>query len=54
MNKEMKFEKLKEKPDNGLLDTLEAKILKELSNVRDQAGKACKDFLKFGFFNLQF
>lgn len=54
MNKEMKFEKLKEKPDNALLETLEAKILKELSNVRDQAGKACKDHLKYQLLNKNF
>uniref|UniRef100_A0A914M661 DNA-directed RNA polymerase subunit n=1 Tax=Meloidogyne incognita TaxID=6306 RepID=A0A914M661_MELIC len=45
LNKTMKMEKQKTKPDFGLVEELEAKILKELSNIRDQAGKACREFL---------
>jgi DNA-directed RNA polymerase III subunit RPC1 len=45
LNKMMKMEKQKTKPDFGLVEELEAKILKELSNIRDQAGKACREFL---------
>lgn len=46
LNKTMKMEKQKIKPDFGLVEELEAKILKELSNIRDQAGKACREFLR--------
>jgi DNA-directed RNA polymerase III subunit RPC1 len=46
LNKAMKLEKQKAKPDFGLIEELEAKILKELSNIRDQAGKACREFLR--------
>lgn len=42
----MRIEKQKIKPDFGLVEELEAKILKELSNIRDQAGKACREFLR--------
>jgi DNA-directed RNA polymerase III subunit RPC1 len=49
LNKSMKLEKQKAKPDFGLMEELEAKILKELSNIRDQAGKVCRDFLRFAF-----
>jgi hypothetical protein len=42
----MRLEKQKDKPDNGVLEELEAKILKELSSIRDQAGKACREFLR--------
>ena len=47
VNKSMKLEKEKEKPDFGLVEELESKILKELSNIRDQAGKACREYLRF-------
>ena len=43
----MKVEQMKAKPDNAAIDILESKILKELSEIRDKAGKACKDFLRF-------
>jgi hypothetical protein len=50
LNKAMRLEREKAMPDNGLLEELEAKILKELSNIRDQAGKACRDFLRCGIY----
>ncbi|KAL3091836.1 hypothetical protein niasHS_004661 [Heterodera schachtii] len=45
LNKSMRLESQKDKPDLGLVEELESKILKELSSIRDQAGKACKQYL---------
>uniref|UniRef100_A0A914IDK2 DNA-directed RNA polymerase subunit n=1 Tax=Globodera rostochiensis TaxID=31243 RepID=A0A914IDK2_GLORO len=45
LNKSMRLERQKDKPDLGVVEQLESKILKELSSIRDQAGKACKQYL---------